>query len=291
MLWPAVSPLVLTGNEHAASGLHNLATEGSPWLIQKDLSRHAGSLPCDEVAHCYQLQSGAVVFSDLSLQKVDTYSAAYFNTFDRLFPVLDVDHFMDKVVARLLTQDYREDDPEGVLALFVFALGHLANDGVLRHPTRTVSEGYIEFRGDTIGRPSGLTLFNEARRRLGLIATLCCLENAQILLLEATSFEACARHLDFWSSVSAACTSCIFLVQSKVIDWSSQYGDLVKRAFWICLLHERTFNLEFGVAITRIEAMADSIPSPHFPKPGSGTISAISVQIQCTGLRNPSVNW
>jgi hypothetical protein len=88
----------------------------------------------------------------------------------------------------------------------------------------------------------------------------------QILLLEATHFGACARYSDFWSSVSAACMSCMFLVQSRITDWSSQYGDLVKRSFWVCLLHERSFNLEFGVATTGIEALADLVPMPHFPK-------------------------
>lgn len=171
MFWPAVSPLVLSSNENAASDLRFLATVGSPWLLQKDLSRHAGSLPCDENAPCYRLQSGAVVFSDLSVQQVDTYSAAYFNTFNRLFPLLEADHFMDKVVARLLSEGYKDDDPEGVLALLVFALGHLAHDGVLQYSTRTGAEGHSGFRGGTIERPSGLSLFNEARRRLGFITT------------------------------------------------------------------------------------------------------------------------
>jgi hypothetical protein len=266
LLWPAVHTLMLSGSNDPASDLRFLATIGSPWLLEKDASRHTENLPCDETVPYYRLQSGAVIFSNLSVQQVDTYSAAYFNTFNKLFPLLDSDLFMDGVVARLLHQGYRDDDPESVLALLVFALGCLAHEGILRDATQIGLNGNSGLRGGKITRPPGLGLFNEARRRLGLIRARCCLENVQILLLEATYFEACARHSDFWSSVSSACISCMFLIQSRVTDWSSQYGDLVKRAFWVCLLHERSFNLEFGVAATGIEALADLVPMPHFPK-------------------------
>jgi hypothetical protein len=85
------------------------------------------------------------------------------------------------------------------------------------------------------------------------------------MLLQGTYFEACARHADFWSSVNAASMSCMFLIKSQAIDWSFRYGDLVKRAFWICVLHERSVSLEFCVADTGIEALADLVPWPHFP--------------------------
>jgi hypothetical protein len=266
MLWPAVLPRLLPIKEETALNLHFLATIGSPWLLEKDLSRHTENLPCVEFAPYYRLRNGAVMFSDLSVQQVNTYSAAYFNTYNRLFPLLDADLFMDKVIAKLLRQGYKDGDPDSVLALLVIALGRLAHDGVLQHSTPAGRDEHSRFRGGTIERPFGLDLFNEARRRLGLLTTRCCLEKVQVLLLEATYFEACARHAEFWSSVSAACMSCMFLIQSRVIDWRSQYGDLVKRAFWVCLLHERPFNLEFGVAATGIEAFADLVPMPHFPE-------------------------
>jgi hypothetical protein len=265
ILWPAVYTLMLSGSENPASDLHFLATIGSPWLLKKSALRHTKNLPCDEAVPCYRLQSGAVILSDLSVQQVDAYSAAYFNTFNKLFPLLDPDLFMDGAVARLLDQGYRDDDPESVLALLVFALGRLAHESILQDATQVGLNGNSEFRSGNITRPPELGFFNEARRRLGLIRARCCLENVQILLLEATYFEACARHSDFWISVSSACMSCMFLIQSRVTDWSSQYGDLVKRAFWVRLLHERSFNLEFGVATTGIEALADLVPMPHFP--------------------------
>ncbi|KAM0714775.1 hypothetical protein Q7P37_009239 [Cladosporium fusiforme] len=52
---------------------------------------------------------------------------------------------------------------------------------------------------------------------------------------------------------------------SQAIHWSSRHGDLIKRAFWICVLHERSINLEFCVAETGIEKLAELVPLPHFP--------------------------
>jgi hypothetical protein len=38
----------------------------------------------------------------------------------------------------------------------------------------------------------------------------------------------------------------------------------VKRAYWVCVLHERLFDVEFRVASTGVESLQDRIPLPHF---------------------------
>jgi hypothetical protein len=162
---------------------------------------------------------------------VNEYSAAYFKTFNVLLPLLEADVFVDVVVARLLQEGYGDDDPESVLALLVFALGQLATEGVTGEPTRASRDESSGFRGGSIERPPGLGLFNEARRRIGIVNTRPCLKTVQIMLLQATYFEASARHLDFWTSTSAASLACTCLIKSQQIDWTLSYGDLVKRAY------------------------------------------------------------
>ena len=76
-----------------------------------------------------------MVFPDLTAERVEEYSSAYFNTFNVLLPLLDLNDFMGGVVTRLLRDGFRDDDPESVLALLVFALGQLAIEGVLGQPT------------------------------------------------------------------------------------------------------------------------------------------------------------
>jgi hypothetical protein len=211
-----------------------------------------------------------VIFPDLTVQQVNEYSAAYFKTFNVLLPLLEANMFVDGVVARLLQEGYRDDGPESVLALLVFALGQLAIEGVTGYPTRASHDESSGFRGGSIEGPSGLGLFNEARRRIGMVSTQPCLETVQIMLLQATYFEASARHLDFWTSTSAASLACTCLIKSQQIDWTSSYGDLVKRAYWVCVLHERLFDLEFRVTSTGIESLGDQIPLPHFHNPARG---------------------
>jgi hypothetical protein len=168
------------------------------------------------------------------------------------------------MAARIPNQSYRDNDPEGVLMFLVFALGQLAVEGVLDWPIGRYKGEYSGFRGGTIDIPPGLSLFNEACRRISTIDTDCRLENVQIMLLQATYFEANARHSDFWHSISSASTACISLVREEPIDWSSSYGDLVKRAYWICVVHERLFDLDLRVASTGIESLEDQVPMPHF---------------------------
>lgn len=105
LLWPSVYLLLVLGGERPAPDLQSLATIGSMWLLNKCLARRTEYLACDnESAPLHRLQSGAVIFRDLSVQQVDIYSAAYFDTFNRLFPLLDFDLFMDEVAAKVLRE-------------------------------------------------------------------------------------------------------------------------------------------------------------------------------------------
>jgi hypothetical protein len=275
LLWPAVVRYMWNSGipEEAAKDLQCIARLGSPWLLQRETSTHPGKLPCNVGLRGSTSHSGSVVFPDLTVERVDEYSSAYFNTFNVLLPLLNPDDFIGGVVARLLREGYRDDDPESVLALLVFALGQLAVEGVMGRPTSKCNDESSGFRGGTIEKPPGLGLFNEARRRIGMVNRRFSLEDVQVLLLQATYFEASAQHLDFWSSTSAASLACICLVKSQEIDWASSYGDLVKRAYWVCVLQERLFDLEFRVASTGVESLEDQIPFPHFHVEAGGRVN------------------
>lgn len=99
------------------------------------------------------------------------------HTFNMLLPLLDLDLFMDSIVTRVLREGYRNDDLESVVALLVFALGQLAIEGVTGRPAGGSKDDASGFRGGTIEKPPGLGLFNEARRRIGMINMQPCLEN------------------------------------------------------------------------------------------------------------------
>jgi hypothetical protein len=54
------------------------------------------------------------------------------------------------------------------------------------------------------------------------------------------------------------------VIKSQQIDWTSSYGDLVKRTYWISILQKRVFNLEFRAIPTGTEDSEDQVPPPHF---------------------------
>jgi hypothetical protein len=260
LLWPKVSHCIHeSGITDAVSELQYISMLGTPWLLEKD-TKHLRNLPCSVGLERLATDTRFAFFPSLTIQKVDEYSAAYFSTFNTMFPLLILDDFMDNIVARVLRHGCRDDDPGSVIALLVFALGQLALEGAFDPPAGMDSSACH----GTAERPSGLEIFNEARRRTGMIATQRCLLNVQIMLLQATYFEACARHADFWSSVSAASMACRYLVRSQSIDWSSKEGELVKRAYWVCVLHERLLDIDLKIACTGIEDLEDQVPLPHF---------------------------
>jgi hypothetical protein len=272
MLWPGIYIHLLNSGISAASDLQYVLQEGTPWFIKREISRHPDPLPSDVGLPCFAInvapseqgRAANVAFPTLTIQQIQEYSDAYFNTFNVLYPILNRETFMNGVVARLLREGYGDGDAGGVLALTVFALGCVAIEGVFERPVSVVSGQPSGFRGGTIDRPPGIGLFNEARRRLGFVVTQCTLENVQISLLQATYYESTARHLDFWRSTVAASMACQVLIRCQPIDWSSSHGDLIKRAYWTCVLSEDLYHLDLDLPQTGIHTMEDEVPLPYF---------------------------
>ncbi|EMC98891.1 hypothetical protein BAUCODRAFT_384024 [Baudoinia panamericana UAMH 10762] len=271
-LWPAIYIHLINSRVAAADDLQYVLQEGTPWFIKRELQKHPTPLCSDVGLPCFSIttgqaepvRTGSVAFPTLSIQQIQEYSDAYFNTFNVLYPLLNRDGFMNGIVARLLREGYGDDDAGSVLALLVFALGQVAVEGVFDRPISVMSGQPSGFRGGTIDQPPGLPLFNEARRRLGFIGTQCTLENVQILLLQATYYGSTARHLDFWRSTVSASMGCQILIRCHAIDWTTPHGDLVKRAYWTCVLSEDMYHLDLDLPRTGIHAFEDEVPLPYF---------------------------
>ena len=284
ILWPSIYIHLINTGIQATSDLQHVLQEGTPWFIRQEMAKHQHPLPYDVSLPYFVINSNLreqgyasnVAFPTLTIQQIQEQCDAYFNTFNVLFPLLNRDTFMNRTVAPLLRDGYADGDPNAVLALLVFALGQVAIEGVFERPISMLDGQPSGFRGGTADNPPGLAIFNEARRRIGFVLTQSSLETIQIMLLEAIYYESNARHLDFWRSAVAASMSCQVLIRCKAFDWSSPTGDLVKRAYWVCMLSEDFYHLDLDLPRTGIDSLEDEVPLPYFHEANDPDSSGLS---------------
>jgi hypothetical protein len=252
----------------AASDLAHISQQGTKWFIGREMAKHPRSLPCSvgpsSSKSAALREAGENTFPEVTVGQIREYTQAYFRTFNVLIPILDYDEFVHITMERLLREGYPDGDPGAVVALLVFALGELATEGVSGEPISKHDGIASGFRGGDLDTPPGLFLFNQARRRLGFVDSLCALENVQIYILQATYYEANARHLEFWKSTAAASTTIQALLKSQQFEWPTRRGDMISRAYWACLFQEELYHLDLDLPSTGIERNEDEVPLPLF---------------------------
>ena len=193
LLWPAIREILDSVGIDTSEDLEPLGQAGTQWLIrvlQRKCNR--AGLPLDvnlESRPFAGMQtsraSQRVIFPDLTAEHMQNISSVYFNTFNFLYPLLDREIFYSHTLHKVTTEGFGEGDVESVIALLVMALGQCALDGSIGEPVPDGSSRLSGIRGGTVERPPGLSLFNEARRRIGFLMTQCELENVQIFSLAA----------------------------------------------------------------------------------------------------------
>lgn len=284
VLWPSIYIHLINSGIAAASDLQYVLQEGTPWFIRQEMAARRAALPVEAGLASFALSgrepgAGArsrIAFNHLDLQRIQEYCDAYFNSFNIISPVLNRETFMAETISTILQHGFGDGEADTVIALLVFALGQVAIEGVFERPISMVNGAPSGFRGGTIDSPPGLELFNEARKRIGFISTQMTLESVQAMLLQGIYYEATARHLDFWQSTVSASMACQVLIKCQSIDWQSHYGDLVKRAYWTCVLSEDLYHLDLDLPRSGIHSLEDTVPLPYFHEGGSEIAGASS---------------
>lgn len=150
------------------------------------------------------------------------------------------------------------------ILLSVLALGEVSIQGNAGAPIGTIDGRPSGFRGGSIGEPPGLMEFNEARRRMAFLSVDCTIEYVQIMLLQSIYYESHARHIEYWRCVTLASSAVQGLRKLQSVDWTSFYGDQVKRAFWTCVRQEDFFHISLDLPGTDIHEGEAEVPMPHF---------------------------
>ncbi|KAI6880633.1 hypothetical protein KC334_g16761 [Hortaea werneckii] len=251
--------------------------EGTAWFIKRELGDQLSVLGLRDLSAAKlpstssELRSpdvllSAVTFPELTSHHMIRYTEAYFNTFNVIFPVFCYGLFEREILSDIVRSNFMGDDGDGrtVIALLVFALGAVAIEGTGEHPISTVAGQPSGIRGGSSRQPPGLAIFNEARRRIGTMPVAYTLEKVQALLLQAIYFGGSACCVEFWHSITAASMACQVLVRCRSTDWASPHGDMIKRAYWTCVVNEDLFHIDLDLPRTGISAIEDEIPLPHF---------------------------
>jgi hypothetical protein len=272
LTWPAMQQLLLQSLPSNTWDLKALEQDGSAFLVR--LQSGSPNLPRDEglqeslfigmQTQATRAAGGArITFPSLTQDMMHRLATAYFDTFNFIYPFMDRQNFFSDTLTRVYTEGFN-GDTDSVIALLVFALGELAIEGSRGNPIEVHEGRPSGVRGGTLSRPPGLALFNEARKRIGFVLTECDLENVQIFSLAALYYESCSRHVDFWRLMVSASLACQVLVTCSPIDLNSPRGDLIKRAYWHCVIMETGLNLELDLPGTGIIGLEDRVGIPSF---------------------------
>jgi hypothetical protein len=193
LTWPAIQQLLIQAVPSNVGDMKSLEQEGSAFIVR--LHQGQPVLPLDE---CLEerafvgMQTTAtratgghrVTFPELTHEVMQRLADAYFDSFNMIHPFMDRQNFMSDTLAMVQTEGF-DEETQSVLALLVFALGELAIEGATGIPIARHNGRDSGLRGGSSIKPPGLSLFNEARKRLGFVLTKCNLENVQIFSLAA----------------------------------------------------------------------------------------------------------
>jgi hypothetical protein len=193
LTWPAIQILLQEALRANIGDLRSLEAEGSAFIVR--LQQGTPNLPLDELLfhqpfvgmqmQATRASGGArVTFPELDYNTMHTLATHYFDTFNFLYPFLDRQNFISDTLAKVHTEGFNGDN-DSIIALLVFALGEVGLQGTTGDPVDICRGRPSGLRGGSQERPPGLSLFNEARKRIGFVLTECDLENVQIFSLAA----------------------------------------------------------------------------------------------------------
>lgn len=203
--------------------------------------------------------------STLSLSTVKGLSNAYFNTFNRIFPILDRDHYFLNTLSIVVGEGFNYDI-ESCLVLSVMALGCLGakafEEGGYHNEDKLPAMGVIQtLMGQDV---PGRSLFDESRRRIGLCSSPKDIQISQYYLTAALFYSQAMLPVDQWMMTDRASTHCLIFwnhLRNRSDEWMI---DLQSRVFWSSLLMETVIVQELDLPRSRLRELEDVVPLPKF---------------------------
>lgn len=271
LMWPRVYSDLASSQTSIGQDLRSILLEGVSWFAKKEASKHKLGLPIGDglPTTVLGIRNRALapevnLTTSLDFAQIREISDAYFHTFNLMYPILDRDHFVSTILNESVRDSCVLGSANGTILLLVLALGRVSIEGNSGTPISMIGDQPSGFRGGSLQEPPGLAEFNEARRWSGFLAADCTIEYVQIMLLQSIYYESHARHIDYWRCVTLASSAVQGLQKLHSVDWTTFYGDQVKRAFWTCVVQEDFFHIALDLPETGINKREDDVPLPDF---------------------------
>ncbi|KFY03937.1 hypothetical protein O988_01116 [Pseudogymnoascus sp. VKM F-3808] len=266
IMWPTIRSL-LKDELVPTSLLDSINDGGEKWLT-KISNEFTSELPVDEPASFAFV--GSSISSDwdptalhLTRETVEELSQAFFRSFHCMYPILDSHHYYTVTLAQAYQCSFAEHDLSSTLVFLVLALGSVAQLGISGDSIQDDNGQPTGVRGGTPERPPGLAYLNEARRRLGFVMTRMNFTVLHCLILLSLYYAQVSRNLDHWRMAEMSSLMCRNLVKT-VEDWKTFEGDIIARAYWMCVLLEGGLATELGMPRTGIAGLESVVPLPLF---------------------------
>ncbi|RVX69874.1 hypothetical protein B0A52_05708 [Exophiala mesophila] len=203
--------------------------------------------------------------STLGLSCVKEVSNAFFDTFNRVYPFIDRDYYFSSTLAQVVREGFGYDI-ESCLVLNVMALGCMGlkafEEGGFDMPQRaSLSPFVLRVMEEDM---SGLSFFNEARRRIGFCLCERDIQSCQYYLTSAVFFAQTMRPVDEWMMTTQAATSCTAFWQCPPEPHDEWLADMHSRLFWSAILLETVIVQELELPASRLKEFEDIVPLPKF---------------------------
>jgi hypothetical protein len=265
--WPMINHRLNTRGAQFVEDLRDISSRGSPWFVE--LSKKTSPLSVSTSHARFHTPTSATSPTIRLLHQygevaIKGYLEAYFRTFNKIRPILDQAFFVKETELQLAQVISSDRDTEAVLLLLVIALGQVVYEGTAGVPIESFTKRSSGIRGGTALQPPGAVCFEESLRRWALVPVSTSLLAVQVLLLQASFYESSARHWDFWRSAAAASAVCERLIKQHSFHWKTSNGEMLKRAYWACVLDEGYYHQDLDLPETGILALQDDVPLPSF---------------------------
>jgi hypothetical protein len=201
----------------------------------------------------------------LSISCVKELSNAYFDTFNRVYPFIDRDYYFLNTLSVVVREGFGYDI-ETCLVLNVMTLGCMAVKAYQEGEFDTSQYAalpslVIQIIDEDI---SGLSFFNEARKRVGFCLCDRDIQSCQYYLTSAVFFAQTMRPVDEWMMTTRAATSCTAFWKCPPEPYDDWTADIYSRIFWSAILLETIIVQELELPPSSFKEWEDIVPLPKF---------------------------